>query len=264
MKRFSYLVLLTLFIMACGGTTTALPTATAKPPTATNSPVPTDTPLPTDTPTLVPTSTPDITATAAAQATEVAGGVLAELDKMFGDSDIPYKDGQLTWLQTDPVTIDMQGPQVGQGIFEGFDENLTASNFILKSEVTWNASGVIICGAIFRSEPDLGRGQQYQFYFYRLSGLPAYFIDVWEFGNFKNTITKTKFANSLDVSNGGTNEFVLVALDEQFIVYINGERQGRYFDNSKQRQDGYFAFLAWQESGTGNCTFENTWVWALK
>jgi len=265
MKRFSYLVLLFVILLtACGGET-AQPTATETSVPPTDTPVPpTSTPLPTDTPTQTPTSTPDAAATAAAQSTQAAAGILTELDTLLGDTDVPYKDGQLAWVQSDPVKIDMQGPQSGQGLYEEFDKNLKAGNFILKSEVTWNASGVIICGTIFRSEEDLGKGKQYEFYFYRLSGLPAYFIDVWEFGDYKNSITKTKFAEQLDVTNGGTNTFVLVAQDEQFTVYINGQRQGRYFDNSKQRMEGLFAFLAWQESGTGNCTFKNSWVWTLK
>jgi hypothetical protein len=27
--------------------------------------------------------------------------------------------------------------------------------------------------------------------------------------------------------------------------------------------DGAFAFLAVQESGTGSCEFENSWIWSL-
>jgi len=217
--------------------------------------------MPTDTPTPVPSSTPDITATAAVIATEGAADILSELDNFLGDSDVPYKEGQLSWWQTETVRMDMSGPQ-SDNIWE-IDKDLTAGNFIFKSDVTWEASGVLICGAIFRSEPDLLNGKQYQFYFYRLSGLPAYFIDVYEFGEFKNTITDAKFSNTLNVGNGETNQFMLVAQDDQFNVYINGVRQSRFFDYSKQRMDGNFGFLAWQESGTGYCEFENSWIWSL-
>ena len=263
MKRFPYFTtLVVLFLIACGGTTIA----TTQPPP---SPAPTDTleptftPLPTSTFTPVPTETPDFTATAASQATEAAGTILSELDTLLAGTDIPYKDGSLAWHQSDPVTINMSGPQTVDN-FQGIDKNFSAGNFIFKSDVTWNATGVIICGAIFRSEEDVEKGKQYEFYFYRLSGLPAYFIDVYESRNFLNTITDAKFSSELDVSNGATNSFVLIAQDNQFNVYLNGKRQGRYFDNSKQRAEGYFAFLAWQESGKGSCKFENSWIWVLK
>ena len=51
------------------------------------------------------------------------------------------------------------------------DDDLIGRNFILKSDVTWEASGIIICGVIFRSEPNLEQGKQYQLNYLRLSGL---------------------------------------------------------------------------------------------
>lgn len=223
----------------------------------TDTPLPSSTPPPTDTPTPVPTSTPDLDATSTAQ----AAAILSEISG-FVDDEIPYQDGALVWQQTKSITINMSGPQ-SEDNFREIGENVSAGNFVFKSDVTWNASGILICGAIFRSEQNLDTGKQYQFYFYRLSGLPAYFIDVYEDGGFKNTISDAKFSGDLDVSNDGTNQFVLVAQEEQFVVYINGQRQGRYFDYSKQRAEGYFAFLAWQESGKGSCMFENSWIWSL-
>ncbi|HUG33733.1 MAG TPA: hypothetical protein VMJ90_03105 [Anaerolineales bacterium] len=261
MKRFPYALLLIIFLLtSCGGLGAVSPTDTAAPPSDT--PPPTSTPLPTDTPTPVPTSTPDAAATAAAQATASAASVLDELDRLLGESDVPYMDGHLAWQQTEPAKITMQGPQYNNQ-FLSIDEDLVAKNFVFKSDVIWNGTGIMVCGALFRSEANLERGKQYQFYFYRLSGLPAYFIDVYEDPSFKNTITDAKFSDELDISNDATNQFVLVAQDNQFNIYLNGKRQGRYFDNSKQRSEGYFGFMAWQESGTGSCEFENSWVWSL-
>jgi len=229
-------------------------TVTAAPPT--NTPLPTSTPLPTNTPTPLPTTTPDTGATATAQ----ASSVLSELSVVVGD-EIPYEEGYLAWQQTEPITLNMSGPK---DIIQGIDDSLSANDFILKSDVTWSVSGIVVCGAVFRSESNIQRGKQYQFSFLRLSGLPAYFIDVYEFGGFKNTITDAKFSKDLDVDNGATNQFVLVAQDEKFTIYFNGKRQGRFFDYSKQSYQGYFAFLASQDSGTGSCKFENSWVWVLK
>ncbi len=265
MKRFLQIsLMLSILLSSCSlGVATESPTATPSPVPPTATPVPSNTPMPTDTPTPIPTSTPDLAATAAARSTEAAGTISKELDILLAGANVPYQDGYLAWTQTDPITINMSGPQAADN-FREIDKNLSLGNFIFKSDVTWNASGVIICGAIFRSEPNLGTGLQYEFYFYRLSGLPAYFIDVYEGDSFKNSLTKARFSNELNISNNATNTFVLVAQDEQFTVYLNGKRQGRYFDYSKQRMQGSFGFMAWQESQDGSCEFKNSWIWALK
>ena len=259
MKRFPHFVLLVLlFLTACGGIPALNPTATPAP---TQTVEPTQTPQPTETITPSPTSTPDTTATAGAQATETAASVLDELDQLLADTDIPYKDGHLAWQQSRALSIDLSGPD---DQILAIDEELTAKDFILKSDVTWNASGIIICGAVFRSEPDLERGKQYRFIFLRLSGLPAWEINVFEFGQYRNSPSDTQFSGVLDQSNGATNEFVLIAQDDQFNLYLNEHHEGRYFDYSKQRTQGSFAFLGFQDSGEGSCEFENSWVWALE
>jgi len=263
MKRFPFYAILILVIVALACSSTA-PAATPEPTATlvipTDTPAPTDTPLPTDTPTPLPTATPDVKATAAVRATQAAGEVLGELDKLLGDTDIPYKDGHLAWQQTGLLTIDMTGPDYR---ISDVDADLTAGNFIFKSDVTWNASGLLICGAVFRSEPNLLEGKQYQFIFLRLSGLPAWAIEYHEFGDFKNSPTGAKTAGSINLNNGATNQFVLVAQDDNFTMYLNGVRQGRYYDYSKQRSDGSFGFLGWQDSGKGSCDFDNSWVWSL-
>lgn len=259
MKRLSSaaLLLFMLLIAACGNIPGAVPTSA---PTSTNTPEPTFTALPTETSTPLPTSTPDVTATAAVKSTQVAEGVLEELNTLLSDSDIPYQQGHLAWQQTKPMTISMSGPDSN---YMEIDENLTAANFILKTDVTWNATGLLICGAIFRSEPNLEKGAQYQFVYMRFSGLPAWAIEVHEYGQLQNSPTRVQFSNVLDLGNDATNQIVLIAREEQFNLYINQVDQGRYFDYSKQRMDGSFAFLGWQQSGKGSCEFKNSWVWAL-
>jgi hypothetical protein len=217
--------------------------------------------LPTDTPTIISTSTPNQTVTAALQATETSASVLDELDEVLGDSDIDYDQGHLAWKQSKGMKVKLSGPSAD---YLTVDDNLMAGNFILKSDVTWEATGIIVCGFIFRSEPSIERGRQYQFNYLRLSGLPAWEIDLVEFGRFSNTPSGTKFSDEIDQGNHATNEILLVAQDEQFTVYINQARQGRYFDYSKQRSDGFFAFEGSQESGNGLCEFKNSWIWVLE
>jgi hypothetical protein len=228
-------------------------TVTAAPPTATATS--TSTPLPTDTPTPKPTSTPDFGATSTAQADQILAEVSALVDK-----DVPYQDGHLAWQQTKPASIDMSGPT---NMIQEIDGAPTAGNFILKSEVTWSTNGLILCGLVFRSEADVQQGRQYEFVYLRLSGLPAWSIEVHEFGRFKNSPTGIKFSDAINLDNEATNQLVLVVQDETFTLHINNKRQGKYYDYSKQRVQGSFAFLASQDSGKGNCTFENSWVWEL-
>jgi len=238
MKRFSYSVLLFVLLLTACNMASAEPTATATSIPPTDTPVPpTSTPLPTDTPTQTPTSTPDAAATAAAQSTQAASGVLAELDKLLSDSEVAYKDGHLIWQQTEPIAIEMQGPSGDAAATLEIDENPTAGNFIFKSDVTWEASGWMFCGAILRSESNIAVGKQYQFYFLRFSGLPIWYLDVFDNGSdYLGTVSKEQYANVIDMSNGATNQFVVVAENEKFTVYFNGDRQGRFFDNSKQQQ----------------------------
>lgn len=260
MKHFpSFILLAAILLGACSSIPgLAQPTSTPLP---TNTPSPTFTPLPTATLTQTPTETPDPAATAAAQATQAASAILSDLEKRLGDTEIPYEKGHLAWEQTRPLKIKMSGPD--HEILP-IDEELTAKNFILKSDVTWEATGLLLCGAVFRSEPDLEKGKQYQFLFMRFSGLPAWTIEVHEFGQFRNSPTKAKFSDVLDLGNGRTNQFILVVEDDHFTLYLNKMRQGTYYDYSKQRSEGSFAFLGLQQSGQGSCEFENSWVWTLE
>lgn len=260
MKRILYLsVLLLVLLQACSALPASEPITPTPEPTST--PEPTPTPLPTDTPTPVPTATADAAATAAAQATVISDSVLSELSKLLVDTDIPYEDGHLAWKQGKPLRVSLTGPDWD---YVEVDDDLIGRNFILKSDVTWEASGIIVCGVVFRSEPNLEEGRQYQFAYLRLSGLPAWEIGVYEFGRFKNSPTRTKFSDAIDQGNGAVNQVVLVAQEEQFTLFINGVRQGRFFDYSKQRMEGLFAFNGWQDSGEGTCDFENSWVWSLE
>jgi hypothetical protein len=253
-KNFALVLVLALLLSSCGSfAPEPTPTSTPLPPTATATS--TQTAIP------VPTNTPDRTATVAAKATQAAEGILADLDDELGDEEIDYSGGRLLWQQETPLSIEMTGPA---SQYQPFAEGLVASDFILKSDVTWKASGIIICGVIFRSEEDLAEGDQYQFLYLRFSGAPAWAIEYHEFGYFKNSPTKVQYSDAVDLANKATNQLIIVARGEEFTVFINGQRQGRYFDYSKQRLEGGFATLAMQDSGEGSCEFENTYVWALK
>ncbi len=257
MKRFSRIALLILILLSACSSIPGLEF------TNTPSPVPTltFTSAPTETSTPMPTATRDIIATLEAQQTQAAGGVLSDLNKIMADSDIEYQNGKLIWQEEEAEIVKLSGPD---GRFIPIDEKLTSGNFILKSDITWQATGIIVCGVIFRSEPNLREGKQYQFLFLRYSGLPAWAIEFHDFGYFKNSPTSVKYSSAVNQKNGTTNQVLFIAQDEEFTVYINGVRQGKFFDNSKQQTEGSFAFLGYQDSGEGSCKFENSWIWELK
>jgi hypothetical protein len=117
---------------------------------------------------------------------------------------------------------------------------------------------------MFRSEPDLVNGKQYELSYIKFSGLPGWQIAVYNFGKFQNSPTKMQYSDAINQENGATNEVVLVAQGNEFNLYINGVHQGRYFDYSNQRMEGVFGFSANQNSGEGSCDFKNSWIWALE
>lgn len=249
------LLMLTFLVNACGISATEEPT-----PTSTPLP-PTSTPTPSATPTLVPTATPDKAATVAAKATQAADEVRAELDVILAGEELNYQDGRLLWQQETPLFVDMVGPQ---GMYQEFAEGEVVKNFILKSDVTWEATGILVCGFFFRSEKDFREGKQYEFVYLRLSGAPAWAINFNEFGYSKNSPTRVKYSSAVDLTNGATNELVLVANQGEFTVFINGIRQGKYYDYSEQSKEGMFAIIGSQDSGEGRCQYDNTFVWELK
>lgn len=235
-------------------TNTPQPTATDKPtntpePTATNTPIP-----PTDTP--VPTPTIDKAATEAAKATEAAAAAQAVISADLAKFDVALSDGQLIYLQANPVKIRLDS--YGQ-LTHSEIEDSQAADFILYTEITWESkSGLAGCGIIFRSEDNLQEGDQYQLFMMRLSGAPLWDIEWWTDGLFTYG-WGLQSSSYIDVDPGATNQYLLVATGKQVSVYANGNRIGGINDN--RRGDGIFAFYGYHESGETTCTFDNTWIW---
>lgn len=266
MKRLTMLALLIATMLTSTACGTPAPASTATPEPATSTPVATDTPEPTSTPTEPPTNTPtptlDITATAAVKATEAADGIMDQLDDLLEDTGISYKEGNLLWKQEEPIELKLDSPK--GPIFKVVDEKLTAANFVIKADIKWETTGIILCGLAFRAdEDDVKNGKQYQFWMMRFSGLPYWSIFFGDNGRLKNDLTKPKFSKALNLENGSKNEVVLAIVKEQMTVFINGVRQGKFYDYSKQASDGTIAFLIDEDSGESTCTVENGWLWEL-
>jgi hypothetical protein len=237
--------------LACSISTTT-PSVTTAPPAPTNAPPPTAMPSP----------TPNAAATRSAQATQTAAVRANEIKAILAQYDIPADTGHLLWDQDQPIAITLTGPEAE---FKPFATDISASDFVIQTDVTWETNSWPICGIWFRSDKNFEDGAQYRFLFLRLSGLPAWDIEYHKYDRFVFNVTgQVKYSNDLDLNDGATNQFLIVADGNEFTVYINGNRQGRYFDDSKKLSEGYFAFSGMQDGNETTCTFKNTWIWALK
>jgi hypothetical protein len=244
-------------------TSTSTPFPTATPTlTATNTSTPTNTPTQTLTSTLTPTPTIDRTATAVVESTQTAEAFLVEVKSKLAEINIPTDTGRLGWSQEGFVDIDLR--EYGEYYIVPFDPGLTTTDFVLNTEITWEASNLLFCGLIFRSEANLKEGEQYRFLFLRLSGAPGWDIEFWKYDEFQHTITDVRFSDAIDIANGATNHFIFVFESNKFTIYINDVRQGTFYDYSNKRVGGKLAFFGWQETGESSCKFENTWVWHIK
>ena len=270
---FVCLLALSLLVAGCGGTAQSSPTNTPEPkptetspppsPTRSPTPEPTDTPVPTDTPEPTDTPTPDLAATEQAQATQAAEAVMAEIGKELEAIGMSTDTGYLGWVQEEPVDISISS--YDEFFYTEFAENLSASDFVLKTDVTWESKGgLAVCGFIFRSEPNMDMGAQYVFEMIRLSGLPGWDIIYLKFDQFQKNVTGMLTSGAIDQDNGALNKIILIAEGEKFTLYVNDQRVGSYYDYGKSRMDGYFAFTAWQQSGETTCSYDNSWVWMLK
>ena len=253
------LSLAALILSACGfvsgspptpeNTLTPTVTATHVPPTAT----------PTAEPTATLTATPDLAATEQVIAAQTAEAYTAEIDQILQAYGRSTNAGHLGWSQSAPEPITASGG--GRTLYSAVAEGQSFSNYVLYTHVAWESEvGAAGCGLMFHSERNFEEGQQYRFYTLRLSGLPAWDVELWEFNNWQATVTgDIKYTSAIDQANGATNEYILIAEGATLTVYINGVRVGTV--TIATRSEGQIAFFTWQQSGQTTCTFEDTWIW---
>lgn len=271
------LPLLLLILAACTPAAAPLPPTQTEPPppTVTATPLPThtatlkpsDTPLPTETPTPVPTdtpvptATPDRTATASVRATAEYEAVLERIIDDLLPYELSVSEGQLAWYSKEPITLRLTGYNVYD--YEMIGKKLSLANFIFKTDITWDSkTGLMTCGLAFRVKSDVENGPHYLFQTLRLSGLPAWDIEYWNFGNFDHNVTgRVRTSAVIDQKAGATNHYVVVANKTLLTVYANGQRLSNA--ESTKLIEGMLAFFATQESGESTCKFDNTWIWAL-
>ena len=115
---------------------------------------------------------------------------------------------------------------------------------------------------MFHSEPSLEKGKQYQFWAARLSGLPVWSVELYEYGYYVlSALGESKVNSAIHLENGSMNNFVLVIRKGIMTAYANDVRLSNVLIPS--RDHGRIGFFLWQESGRTTCTFENAWIWDL-
>lgn len=260
---FFVVTLLIIFTFACGSTaptaepvanTPVPPTDTEIPPTdtpiptdtpaPTDTPVPTDTPLPTETPTEIPTETPDLAATEAAEAAQKMEEAAALVGETLESIGLSADNGSLAWIQSEAIPVLINGGSLTT--FKPIDDGDIYNNYVLNFDVTWETStGFAGCGILFHSEDNITKGKQYRFYTLRLSGLPGWDVELWDYGTWQSTTTGTVKYNSLiDQENDAVNQYTLVIQKGIAAVYANGERMSNVIISLNKGRIGVFA---WQE-----------------
>lgn len=243
-------------------TDTPEPTATPVPPTDTPEPTATPTETPTEIPTDTPTATEDLAATAAAESTAAAEAAVGQVVEILAGYDIAPESGHLAWNSPDAMALTFTGGGGGT-LYNPIDDGTVYQSYVLHTDMMWESeTGVAGCGIILHSEDNMDVGAQYRIYTLRLSGLPGWDVELWEFGDWKSTATGDVLFNSaIDQGNGATNKMVIIVRPGLMGVYANGTRLSNVIINS--RSEGRLGYFVWQESGLTTCTFSNNWIWIL-
>jgi hypothetical protein len=239
---------------------TALLAACAQAPAVTNAlPAATDTEAaPTEAPmnTTEPTATPDYLATEAAEATAAAADAVTDINAELEDLGLST-EGEVVWVQAEPIEV-KQTSQDFDGVVEPLDEDLIVGDFTMGFDVTWETvTGFSGCGIVFRAE-DMDRGKQIRFYSMRLSGIPNWFVDLYQYGSYQANLNWQP-NNAIKSAQGSTNHYVITVDGVNMYGYANGTRIA-YATLPGNLTEGQFGFFAWEDSGETTCTFENGWV----
>jgi hypothetical protein len=230
------------------------PTATALPPAATDTEALPPTEAPTNT--IEPTATPDYLATEAAEATAAAAEAVTDINAELEDLGLST-EGEFVWIQAEPVEVKLTA-QDFDGLVEPLNEDLEVGDFTMGFDVTWETvTGFSGCGVVFRAE-DMDRGKQIRFYAMRFSGIPNWFVDLYQYGSFQANLNWQP-SNAIKSAQGSTNHYVITIDGPNMYGYANGTRIA-YATLPGSLTEGQFGFVAWEDSGETTCTYENGWI----
>lgn len=263
LRRTIMAVCISSLCLSCSSPTAqATPQPTPQPTTEqlpTDTPIPSDTPEPTKTTTPTSSSTPDRTATAGSKSTQTAAVLLDDIDAELQMINLSTDQGFLGWSSIMPVSLTVDTYLEDRSWV--IEPDQTFADFVLKTDVTWlSSSGLAVCGIVFRAEDDLEDGAQYKFVTIRLSGLPAWEVDYYKYGQVQSTVLGG-MSSAISQEQGSTNRFILVAQGNKITIYANRARLGSVTNSILS--EGLLAFYVLQESGETTCMFSDSWLWVL-
>jgi hypothetical protein len=226
------------------------------------SPAPIPTATPSNTP--EPSPTPDLTATAVAEVTATAEAFLQTIYTDLQLAGFSAETGTLAWVQDEPFEMKVDQPSSSATrVLQ--DTNSVFSNFVMGVDVQWESevaeSG---CEIDFRADAGV-TGRYAVFATTRLSGQPSWNwdLELYSSGRFQASLSDgLQFNSAINLSQGGTNHYVLVANGNALSVYANGVLLGDG-TASPELATGEISLGTWQQSGVTTCSFSNAWVWDL-
>ncbi len=227
--------------LAAANTSTANANATATVKAQPTEVLPSVTPLP--------SITPDAAATANAEAT------LTPIRSALASYGIDPNQGRLGWVHN-PVTIELN--TYGAQDYATDYPSLLTRNFVVQADVTWvTRTGLAGCGFVFRAD------QEENFYgvgiFRGATGVAGF--GEYAHGQVVRNGIEFRDAPAVLWRNDETNRLALVAQENTFTLYVNGQFSHQI--SYTTLDVGVTAFAALSESGTSICTFNNGWLWLL-
>ena len=146
----------------------------------------------------------------------IAAPIIAELPSYGFDA----SSGKIGWIH-DPLTLEIRGYQ--QFTYGNDFMNVTAKNFVLAADVTWNTQyGDSGCGFMFRSDGDKQKPNQYMVIATRFANGHVVFTALadGELANLHDFYPKTE-DRSFQWENDTTNRIAIVARDNLIEIYTN-------------------------------------------
>jgi hypothetical protein len=146
----------------------------------------------------------------------ITAPIIAELPKYGLDA----SSGKVGWIH-EPLTLEISGYQ--QSAYGNDYMNVTAKNFVLAADVTWNTQyGDSGCGFVFRSNGDKQKPNQYMLIATRFANGRVIFTAIadGELANIHDFYPKDA-DRSFQWQNDTTNRFAIVARDNLIEIYTN-------------------------------------------
>ncbi len=219
--------------------------------------VPTAPPTGTTAPISAVTGTPEATAVPDVNAalTSTAQAQLGSITAALGNYGISQGEGRLGWVHR-PVSLEVKSFHDAK--YTSDYPNVVVHDFVAQSDVTWiTKTGLAGCGFIFRANPQTKT-------FYGL-GMFRGGNGIAAFNEYQNGAAtdwqRYRDVPSANVQDGATNTMGILVRGKTFMLYVNGQLIDTI--TNPDLANGAVGFVAFSESGTTVCSFNNAFMWVL-